>query len=364
MSEECPEKKVKVRDASDYIDPRILKAAEKFVEEATKRHGGLYSYANAEYVGSKIPLLITCSIHGDFLQTPNLHLKGNGCRLCWEERRGKSLRLNTEEFIEKAIKVHGSKYDYSRTEYETQSTKVIITCPMHGEFPQWPNDHLQGAGCPDCKREYVSKTLSMPFDDFKRKAEERFGGRFEYHEDSFTNATNHCKITCREHGVFYQVPAFHLISAHGCPSCSTSSFRPTDDAYVYVLESQSWVKVGITRRQPSQRVLKINRGSPEEFRVVYQRPAKGWACRKTETATLNWLKTLTTQVGYKFDGSTETFLKIPVELIINKIEEFAKEIEDGRASIEEDGTSTTDHVRDRSTEAPAPEDPEEVRQEC
>ena len=28
--------------------------------------------------------------------------------------------------------------------------KIKITCPVHGTFLQTPNDHLQGAGCPQC----------------------------------------------------------------------------------------------------------------------------------------------------------------------------------------------------------------------
>ena len=29
-------------------------------------------------------------------------------------------------------------------------TKVIIGCPIHGDFEQTPTCHLQGQGCPEC----------------------------------------------------------------------------------------------------------------------------------------------------------------------------------------------------------------------
>ena len=45
-----------------------------------------------------------------------------------------SKRLTTEEFIEKARKIHGDKYDYSKVEYKSATEKVIIICPIHGEF--------------------------------------------------------------------------------------------------------------------------------------------------------------------------------------------------------------------------------------
>ena len=50
--------------------------------------------------------------------------------------------MKKEDFIEKAKKIHGNKYDYSRVEYINNKTKVCIICPEHGEFWQRPNDHL------------------------------------------------------------------------------------------------------------------------------------------------------------------------------------------------------------------------------
>ena len=61
-----------------------------------------------------------------------------------------SKKLTTEEFIRKAIEVHGDKYDYSKVEYKNNSTKVTIICPEHGEFEQVPSNHLYGHGCPVC----------------------------------------------------------------------------------------------------------------------------------------------------------------------------------------------------------------------
>lgn len=61
-------------------------------------------------------------------------------------------RLTTEEFIEKARKVHGSKYDYSKVAYKKKDKKVCIICPVHGEFWQMPCTHLRGHGCQECGR--------------------------------------------------------------------------------------------------------------------------------------------------------------------------------------------------------------------
>ena len=62
-------------------------------------------------------------------------------------------KLTTEEFIDKANKVHNNRYDYSRVEYKNSQTKICIVCPKHGEFWQTPAMHLYGNGCSKCNAE-------------------------------------------------------------------------------------------------------------------------------------------------------------------------------------------------------------------
>lgn len=69
-------------------------------------------------------------------------------------------RLTTEEFIEKAKKIHGDKYDYSKVEYINGATKVCIICPVHGEFWQLPRDHIYApSGCPYCNFSQKGKKI-------------------------------------------------------------------------------------------------------------------------------------------------------------------------------------------------------------
>ena len=55
---------------------------ESFVEKASQIHRGKYDYSKVDYVNSHKKITITCRIHGDFEQTPNAHLNGEGCPLC------------------------------------------------------------------------------------------------------------------------------------------------------------------------------------------------------------------------------------------------------------------------------------------
>jgi len=61
-------------------------------------------------------------------------------------------RFTTETFIQRALAVHGGKYDYSLVDYRNNRTEVLLACRIHGEFSQVPQSHLEGReGCPLCQ---------------------------------------------------------------------------------------------------------------------------------------------------------------------------------------------------------------------
>lgn len=47
-------------------------------------------------------------------------------------------KVTTEEFIEKAKKIHGDRYDYSLVDYVRANIPVKIICKVHGVFEQNP----------------------------------------------------------------------------------------------------------------------------------------------------------------------------------------------------------------------------------
>lgn len=62
----------------------------------------------------------------------------------------KTNNLTTEEFVARARKVHGERYDYREVRYDRTDKKVKIICPEHGVFWQRPMSHLAGRGCRKC----------------------------------------------------------------------------------------------------------------------------------------------------------------------------------------------------------------------
>src|SRR6056300_1090867 len=122
----------------------------EFINKAKEVHGDLYDYSKVDYKKAIEKVIIICKIHGEYLQQPSNHLRGNGCTVCSISKRNNKSRYTSEIFIDKAKEVHGDKYNYSKVNYVDSKTKVIIICKEHGEFLQAPNKHLQKQGCNKC----------------------------------------------------------------------------------------------------------------------------------------------------------------------------------------------------------------------
>lgn len=136
------------------------KTKEDVIAEATKVHNGKYTYNHMkEYVNGKVPMIITCPIHGDFQMLPINHIHGKqGCPLCCNNRV-KTL----DEFIDNAISVHGKdRYDYSFIkEYINRETEVPIKCNKCGRvFYQKPCKHVNAKqGCPYCNKSKLEEEI-------------------------------------------------------------------------------------------------------------------------------------------------------------------------------------------------------------
>lgn len=126
------------------VDAKSL-TTEKFIKKAREVHGNKYDYSKVNYKNNHAKVPIICPVHGPFQQYPINHLRGHGCKSCVGLER-----LTTKEFINRAQKVHGHKFDYSKTIYINAETNVIIICPVHGKFAQMAYNHLTGRGCLKC----------------------------------------------------------------------------------------------------------------------------------------------------------------------------------------------------------------------
>lgn len=132
------------------INCRSSFTTESFIEKCNKIHGSKYDYSKTLYTKSSDNLIIGCPLHGDFTKTSANHLSGSGCPKCGIESMVKSKTYSKNDFVNKANQVHDNKYSYTKTVYKASQTKLLVTCPKHGDFEQLPYSHLNGHGCPKC----------------------------------------------------------------------------------------------------------------------------------------------------------------------------------------------------------------------
>lgn len=151
---------------------------EEFINKAKAVHGERYDYSKVVYTRTKDKVTIICPVHGPFQQTPGNHLNGKGCPKCYG-----NIKLSLKEVIDRFIKIHGNKYDYSKVIYNGVKNHITIICPKHGLFRQHAGSHLQGNECPECKREKQFLTT----EEFIRRAQEVHGDKYK----GPTYLTNH-----------------------------------------------------------------------------------------------------------------------------------------------------------------------------
>ncbi len=138
-------------------------------------------------------------------------------------------RLTTEEFISRARRVHGNKYDYALVKYSVALMPVKIICREHGEFEQRPHNHLRGCGCQTCGRLVSDKANRSNTEQFIANAKRVHGDKYDYSLVSYERAGLPVKIVCRAHGEFKRAPHRHL-SGSGCRKCAVDRQRGRGDS--------------------------------------------------------------------------------------------------------------------------------------
>jgi hypothetical protein len=151
----------------------------------------------------------------------------------------KNLQSRTSQFIEKSIKVHGNKFDYSKVEYIGSHTKVCIICSEHGEFYQAPTNHLSGNGCLKCACQYNrGKYRLTTLETFLTQAKEIHGDKYDYAKVEWKNTRTQITIICPIHGEFSQVPQNHIRLKCGCRKCGREITKSKVNKYdtIYFIE--------------------------------------------------------------------------------------------------------------------------------
>lgn len=237
---------------------------DEFINRAKIKHGNKFNYDKTMCIRGTEVVIITCPIHGDFEQTPTQHLKCvTGCTKCGKESIPIKNTRSQDEFITRSIVIHDDKYDYSKVVYIHGRIKIVITCPVHGDFEQEPNNHLNGAGCNQCGVNRLINSQRFSTEDFINKANLKHGDNYDYTKVRYYNLNTNVMITCPTHGDFEQTPSVHLLGC-GCQKCAGYGFDSTSPAILYFIQiklpnNDILYKLGITNKTVEMRYSSSDR---------------------------------------------------------------------------------------------------------
>jgi very-short-patch-repair endonuclease len=201
---------------------------ETFIKKAIEVHGYKYDYSKTFFESSHINLTIICPIHGKFLKSPANHLyRKQGCPKCTLEMMSIKNRDSIKQFIRKGKKVHNDIYNYDRVVYINAHTKIMIGCSEigHGYFPQTPNAHLRGSGCPICGQKERRSKRVMTLKEFIKRSKKIYNNKYDYSKVIYANSITNIIIICPIDGEFLQTPSNHL-KGNGCRKCSARLKHP------------------------------------------------------------------------------------------------------------------------------------------
>ena len=123
-------------------------------------------------------------------------------------------KKTTEQFIQQSKQKYMDRFTYESTKYKNATTKVELTCKLHGTFEVRPNDHLSGnGGCKEC-----SNVVKITLEEFITRASLIHSNTYDYSKFIFKDMNTKGIIICAKHGEFLQKPRDH-IKGSGCTVC-------------------------------------------------------------------------------------------------------------------------------------------------
>jgi putative zinc ribbon protein len=208
-------------------------------EEFRKIHGhNHYDYSKNttdNYKGVAKRIIVKCETHNyEFYPFPTNHLRGSGCELCGNIKKGLSNRRTIQEWISLFNKTHNTKeyfdihghdhYDYSLIhEMFTCRDKISVRCIKHDYiFKITPNNHthtIKPRGCMKCGgREPLTNS------DIDNKLKEQFRDHLLERISKIISVKTNCLWKCKIENCKHEWKATpdNILRGRGCPHCMLS----------------------------------------------------------------------------------------------------------------------------------------------
>ena len=272
------------------------KLKNEFISKSIEKFGDKFDYSKVDYVDCKTPIILICRKHGEFITTPDRHLRyKSGCPWCNRRKQSKGEEMTYKEFIEKANEKYDNKFEYKCDNWiGVVKSKVTVICPEHGESIVNARSHISNMtkfGCPICGNIERAKSKTDSYDDVIKQFMEVYGNFYIYPEinrETYKNKKSKIKIICPEHGEFIKTPSKHL-SGQGCHKCRMEELIKTNQLpggycedlfltkpelkntsallYYFSINNGKFFKIGITTKNTSKNRIQALKTKAKSFGI-------------------------------------------------------------------------------------------------
>lgn len=203
------------------------KTTNEFVIEAKEIWGDHFDYSVTEYVNRKSLVTIICPNCGPIEIVAGNHVskqpsrKPAGCDRCNRNFAARLLTKSFNDFLISARTVHEGRYEYTESTYVSARVPMRMVCPLHGEFFQSPDSHInKQSGCPKCGNiKKANDSLAERFISVLDRVNKLSNGKVTLDFSSYKGQNFNTKFTCDVHGEFFRKPIAALSTRHPCPEC-------------------------------------------------------------------------------------------------------------------------------------------------
>ena len=228
-------------------------------------------------------------------------------------------KLTNEEAIQKCIATHGDKYDYSKLNYVNAATKVIIICPVHGDFEQLLYSHYSGSGCAKCASEVHGQSKIINHKQvFLEKCRQVHGNRYGLELITYTNAHSIINVKCFEHGIF-KIKANSFLNGGNCPHCSKTIVSVEDKINQGINVHNDFYDYSKVNYVNAKTKVIINCPKHGDFEQILNNHIKGHGCPKCSIS------------GYQISKQEQDYADYLIELLGDKnVEQSNRTILNGK----------------------------------
>ena len=217
-----------------FNENKRIETIKKNIEKCKQIYNNYYDYSLVNFT-EKDKIDIICPKHGIFTQNLKDHINGHKCPKCSYEElsENKKRKYSYEELVNDGTKIHNGKYSYPQQEIKYFYDDCIITCPIHGDFKQKINNHINDSyGCPKCALDSLHKSKKYSINDIKLLLNDKTN--ISYNINSYVNMNTPMEFTCNTCNNTFKRPLTVFLNENDtCPYCnklnSNKRFKTTEE---------------------------------------------------------------------------------------------------------------------------------------